>query len=118
METLKGKEIKNILSQPLPKVKTKTFIAIFKGNNLGFPRFAFIVSKKLSKKAVERNRAKRLLKEAIRKEYQFFENLSFDIVFIGRKFILNSKLQDVLKDIETFLKTLREKDEKIFNKSD
>ena len=39
-----------------------------KKNNLDSSRFGFIVSKKFSKKAVERNKIKRRLREIIRKE--------------------------------------------------
>lgn len=118
MEVLKGKDIKNILSHNKNLLKTKTFIVIYQKNNLGYPRFGFIASKKLSKKAVERNRAKRLLKEAVRLNFPSIKDLSYDIVFIARKYILNSKLQDVLEDLLSFLKYLRENNEKNVNLPD
>jgi len=93
METLKGKEIKQILSHHLKSIKTKTFIAIINKNSLGYPRFAFIASKRFSKKAVVRNRAKRLLREAIRINFSSLKNLSYDIVLIARKYISEAKLQ-------------------------
>lgn len=37
----------------------------FAKNNLGFSRFAFIISKKIAKKAVTRNKIKRILREAV-----------------------------------------------------
>lgn len=86
-----------------------------KENNLGYPRFAFIISKKISKKAVDRNRGKRLLREAVRKVYPLLKNESYDIILIARKDILGKKLQDVLEDFQTLLKTFREKNEKNSN---
>ncbi len=118
METLKGKEIKQILSHHLKSIKTKTFIAIINKNSLGYPRFAFIASKRFSKKAVVRNRAKRLLREAIRINFSSLKNLSYDIVLIARKYISEAKLQDVNKDIFLLLKELRECDEKTVNTVD
>jgi ribonuclease P protein component len=118
METLKGKEIKDILSKKQETIKTKTFIAIFQKNNLGKPRFAFIASKKLSKKAVDRNRAKRLLRESVRMFYPQIQHLGYDIILIARKYIIGKKIHQVLKDIETLLKNLRERNEKVTDMAD
>ncbi len=112
METLKNKDIKNILSKKQQTIKTKTFIAVVSKNNLGFPRFAFIASRKFSKKAVERNRAKRLLRESVRLLFSEFKDKGYDIIFIARKYILNGKIQDVLEDMRYLLKYLREQNEK------
>ncbi len=89
-----------------------------KKNNLGFPRFAFIISKKFSKKAVERNRIKRIIKEALRLNLHKLEDLSYDIVVIPKKHLLNKKMQNLIKDVLSFQETLRELNEKnsnIFN---
>ncbi len=116
MVTLKNKEIKSILSDKTVKtVKTRTFIAFYRENSLGFPRFAFIVSKKVSKKAVERNRGKRLLKEAVRKVLPALKNCEYDIILIGKKNIFREKMQTVFSDLKYFLNQLRDKDEKCTN---
>ena len=106
MKTLSKKsDIQNVLSSK-NKFVFNDFIVIYRYNNLGFPRFLFIVSKKVSKKAVERNRAKRLLRELVRKYIKKLENLSVDIVFIARKTILTKKLQDIEPEFKEFLKKL------------
>ncbi len=58
-------------------------------------RFAFIVSKKISKKAVERNRVKRILKEALRlllKKNHILLSGQVDIVIIANKTLLKKKV--------------------------
>ncbi len=100
-----SKDIKKILSTG-KKLIFKDFIIIFQKNNFGYPRFAFIVSKKVSKRAVDRNRAKRLLREIVRKYYRYISDKGFDIIFIARKSIIDKKLQDLESEFQEFLKTL------------
>ena len=68
----------------------------FCGNDLGFPRAGFIASKKVSKRAVDRNRAKRLMREVFRLNKHKLK--PFDIVFIARKGILGKKYSEVERD--------------------
>ncbi|TCK03427.1 ribonuclease P protein component [Phorcysia thermohydrogeniphila] len=74
----------------------------FAPNDLGYARAGFIVSKKVCRKAVERNRAKRLMREVFRLNKHKLKPV--DIVFIARKGIKGKKFQDVEKD---FLKLAR-----------
>jgi len=68
----------------------------FLPNDLNFPRAGFIVSKKVSKKAVERNRAKRLMREVFRLNKHRLK--PYDLIFIARKGILGKKYRDVEED--------------------
>jgi len=74
----------------------------FKPNQLGFPRAGFIVSKKVSKKAVERNRAKRLMREVFRLNKHKLK--PYDLIFIARKGILGKKFQEVERDFLSLAK--------------
>ena len=65
-------------------------------NNLGYPRAGFIASKKVSKRAVDRNRAKRLMREVFRLNKHRLKPV--DLVFIARKGILGKKYQEVERD--------------------
>ena len=79
------------------------FVVKVKKNNLEFSRFAFIISKKTEKKAVKRNRIRRLFREVI-KEIMPFISENIDVVFI----IKNNKIDDVetiKKQVEKALKT-------------
>ncbi len=47
-------------------VKGSFLFIKYRNNELGVPRFGFVVSAKIAKKAVERNRIRRILSESIR----------------------------------------------------
>ena len=57
-------------------------------------RFGFVVSKKISKKAVARNRIRRLLSEVVRKDMDLFPSDSA-YLFIVRPTIVGKKLFDL-----------------------
>lgn len=73
-------------------------------NNLKVTRFGFVVSKKVSKKAVIRNRIKRRLREIVRKKIAEIEK-GRDIIII------------VIPDINSDFKALRDAVDKIFVKA-
>ena len=54
---------------------------IFADNTKGFTRVGVVVSKKVSKKAVERNRIRRRVYEAIRKNFEFVPKKK-DYIFV------------------------------------
>jgi len=88
--------------------KGKTFnnkFLFLKGakNALKNSRFAFIVSLKISKKAVVRNRIKRLLREAIREKLDDIKS-GFDVVIIAKPEIVNKNYREINKEIEGLLK--------------
>ncbi len=74
-------------------------------NDLGYNRFGFVVSKKVSKKAVVRNRIKRMLREIVRQgDVKIKEG--FDIVVIALIGIENKKFQEIKKEfLNLILKT-------------
>lgn len=86
----------------------KGFVAGFlylkiKKNNLDSSRFGFIVSKKFSKKAVERNKIKRRLREIIKKELPKIKK-PVDLIVI-----INPGLENDFKKLEKAINKLFEK---------
>lgn len=67
-------------------------------------RFAVITSTKLAKKAVERNRIKRRITEAIRLKMP--KDLRVSAILIPKKRIINVEYEEIEKDIEKLFKTL------------
>ncbi len=88
----KSKEFERVFSEG-KSIAGRFIVIYYLENGFGFPRAGFIVSKKVSKKAVERNRAKRLMREAFRLNKHKLK--PFDLVFIARRDIIGLKLKDV-----------------------
>ena len=72
-------------------------------NGLEISRFGFIVSNKVSKKAVERNRIKRLLREVVRLKWDKVKP-GFDSIFIFRGREVKKSFKDVDIVVEKLLK--------------
>lgn len=68
-------------------------------NTLGFHRFGVTASRKMAHSAVERNRAKRLLREAFRLSHEELSNFqrSYDWVFNAKRALLKVKVVETLK---------------------
>jgi len=66
-------------------------------------KFGFIVSKKISKRAVDRNKIRRILSEVVRKKLEKFEG-GTRIIFLTKKEILDKKYNEIEKEVERFIK--------------
>ncbi|WP_457621037.1 ribonuclease P protein component [Persephonella sp.] len=115
MVTLKDRDVKKILSKG-KSLQTENLIVVYSKNNLGYPRFAYILSKKFSRKAVVRNRAKRIIKEALKTYYESLKDLSYDMIFIAKKSIIGKKTTDLYNDIGKLISVLREGNGQISDK--
>jgi ribonuclease P protein component len=73
-------------------------------NGLDYNRTAFLASKKVGK-SVDRNRARRLMKESYRGLSDTCEK-GYDLLFIARNTILGKKYKDVSKSMYSALKRL------------
>lgn len=74
----------------------------FSGNDTGITRVGFVVSKKVSKKAVLRNKAKRRLREAVTAELARLKP-GFDLVFFTRKEIKEKEFSDIQQAVKQLL---------------
>jgi len=79
-------------------VQTDLFGLSFLKNRLNKPRFGFIVSKKIDKRAVKRNRLKRLFKTAVAKNLDKFKNI--DYLFLVKKSALGKSLNKIENEIK------------------
>lgn len=70
-------------------------------------RFGFIISKKISKKAVDRNKIKRWLSEAVKKKLGNFEGKNLKMIFLVKRTILEKKQEEVEKEVEKFIKLIK-----------
>lgn len=67
-------------------------------NNLTYCRFGILVSTKISKKAVERNKIKRRVRDIITKQTDNLK-LGYDIIIIALPEIINKEYCDIKKSI-------------------
>lgn len=66
-------------------------------------RFAFIVSTKISKAAVERNKAKRKLREAVKQKINKVAD-GYDVLFLTKRNTLDRKSKDITREVEKVFK--------------
>jgi ribonuclease P protein component len=66
-------------------------------------RFGFIISTKLSKRAVKRNRVKRILRDKVRLLLPKIKP-GFDVVFLGKKALLESNHEEMNLEIKRLFK--------------
>jgi len=73
--------------QKAKRLHDRCFTILLRQNDFGHARLGLVVSRKCAKKAVARNRIKRIVRESFRKRYK--ELAAFDIVVIGKSDVTN-----------------------------
>ena len=99
---IKDQEFKNVFKHGRTLYTPFLTIKIVK-NNLTHPRFGFIVSKKISKRAVQRNKLKRRLREIVRLNLPLIKK-NVDVVFFTKSSLLSLNFPALKKEVLTLLK--------------
>ena len=96
-EVLRKKDDFTAIYKAGKSVPDRYIVLFYRKNDLPYNRTAFLASKKVGN-SVQRNRAKRLMKESYRQNLDRFR-AGFDLIFIARNTINDRKLQDVEKSL-------------------
>lgn len=80
------------------------FLFKFKKTDLDYPRFGFVVSKRVDKTAVGRNKIKRLLSKVVQED--FLQDSGYDMLVIIKKSFLSEDL-DLKKAIKEGVERLK-----------
>lgn len=78
-------------------------VLIVRPNEIGFSRVGVTASQSVGK-AVKRNQAKRLLREAARHLYPTFESKGWDMMLVARPRIVNAKEMEVEEALASLLR--------------
>jgi len=79
---LTAQEFNQVFKQPI-KAPGPTLILLARPNSLTYPRLGLAITKKAHKRAVERNRIRRIIRESFRSHQERLPGL--DIVAVSRK---------------------------------
>lgn len=78
-------------------VKGSFLFIKYKKNELGLSRFGFVVSAKVAKKAVERNRIRRILSEVVRGVIGSLD--SNDVIVFAARNIITVPKKEIIEDL-------------------
>lgn len=100
-----GKRIEQVKSEG-KLLQSESFGSIvLKRDDEEASRFAFVISTKVSKLAVHRNRISRALNEGVRRNVKILPR-GWDFVVLTKKSIAPKSTEEIMREIETFLKSL------------
>ena len=85
----------------------KSFTVLARKNNLGHPRLGLAISKKCAKRAVDRNRIKRIFRESFRLHQHKLP--SVDIIAMCKSDVLSLDKKEMHKQIETQWRFMQKK---------
>ena len=101
---LRGNSFKEVLDKG-KMVQSDSFgIAIVRREDEEVPKFGFIVSTKVSKEAVQRNRIKRALSEAVRFMTSDIKS-AHDVVFLAKQKAARSSTDVLMNEVREAIKT-------------
>jgi len=93
LRLLSARDFRTVFDQVEVKAPSDLCLLLARFNSHDQPRLGFIISKKNIKRAVERNRIKRIARDYLRLHQYELPNL--DIVFMGRKGLDKSSNEEI-----------------------
>lgn len=103
-------EFKQVFSHPCARRGDASMLVLGRKNHLDYARLGLAVAKKQIKKAVSRNRVKRLVRESFRQHGDLLKGL--DIVVVARsgaEQVKNREMLEMIQDHWHFVKSTCEK---------
>ncbi|MDA9611652.1 ribonuclease P protein component [OM182 bacterium] len=98
-------DFKNVFDYCEFKVSNRHFLFLAKINKSDKPRLGIVVSKKNVRLAVQRNKIKRIVRQAFRAKSKYLTNI--DIIVLARKdavkiskFLLNQSIENLMADLK------------------
>lgn len=70
------------------------------------PKFGWIVSKKISTRAVDRNRVRRLLALGVRRTENEWKDKKIGMIFLAKKAMLGRKAEEVEREVKSVISKL------------
>ncbi|SIQ92175.1 ribonuclease P protein component [Marinobacterium stanieri] len=83
LRLLTGGDFKRVFDRADVKVPDQRLLILARPNNLGHPRIGFVISKKNVRRAVQRNRVRRIIRESFRLHQHQLPAL--DMIILARK---------------------------------
>ncbi|PMP68209.1 MAG: ribonuclease P protein component [Thermodesulfobacterium geofontis] len=110
----KDKEFQIVFKEGKKLWINSILLVIYKPNNLGYRRLGIVVSKKI-KKATQRNKIKRWIRELFRRNKNWFPE-NCDIIIVPHPNLLNLKYREFLEIAKEKLLSLRKKEPSFYDK--
>lgn len=85
------------------KISTPQFILSIARNNQNTNRFAFVVSKKIDKRAVVRNALKRKIRSCVEEIFDSI-HIGYDFVFYPKSLAIDASRESILEELEKVFK--------------
>jgi len=101
-----GKRVFDRIKKKGNILQSKSFgVGFLERKDVNPPRFGFVVSTKVSKRASHRNRIKRILRNAVRENLLKVKS-GYDIIFLAKKSIEERSEDEIKKEVDDFFKNL------------
>jgi ribonuclease P protein component len=110
LRLLDASDYQSVFRNTRHKVSCQHILVLASGGSVTFPRLGLVIAKKNIKKAVDRNRVKRLFRESFRNNQSLLPAL--DIVILARNGLGTLSNELVVKKIEALWRDLTEKEER------